>query len=76
MPIIEVMAKKEVIVVTEPERLADFELVKIKAVATLEEAFKIAGKKFGPDMKVGHFPYGKWVLPKRVESEGSDLREE
>ena len=64
MPIIEVMAKKEVIVVTEPERLADFELVKIKAVATLEEAFKIAGKKFGPDMKVGHFPYGKWVLPK------------
>ena len=64
MPIIEVMAKKEVIVVTEPERLADFELVKIKAVTTLEEAFKIAGKKFGPDMKVGHFPYGKWVLPK------------
>ena len=64
MPIIEVMAKKEVIVVTEPERLADFELVKIKAVTTLDEAFKIAGKKFGPDMKVGHFPYGKWVLPK------------
>lgn len=64
MPIIEVMAKKEVIVVTEPERLPDFELVKIKAVTTIGEAFQIAGKKFGSDMKVGHFPYGKWVLPK------------
>ena len=64
MPIIEVMARKEVIVVTEPERLPDFDLVKIKAVTSLEEAYEMAGKKFGPGMKVGHFPYGKWVLPK------------
>jgi hypothetical protein len=64
MPIIEVMARKEVIVVTEPERLPDFDLVKIKAVTSLQEAFEMAGKKFGPGMKVGHFPYGKWVLPK------------
>ncbi|MBT3254902.1 MAG: DUF2088 domain-containing protein [Deltaproteobacteria bacterium] len=64
MPIIEVMAKKEVIVVTEPERIPDFDLVKIKAVTSLHEAYEIAGKKFGSDMTVGHFPYGKWVLPK------------
>ena len=64
MPIIEAMAKKEVIVVTEPERLPDFDLIKIKAVTSLEEAFEMAGKKFGSNMKVGHFPYGKWVLPK------------
>jgi nickel-dependent lactate racemase len=64
MPIIKVMARKEVIVVTEPERLPDFDLVKIKAVTSLQEAFEMAGKKFGRDMKVGHFPYGKWVLPK------------
>ena len=63
MPIIEVMAKKEVIVVTEPERLPDFETVKVKAVTSLREAFEMAQKKFGPDMRVGHFPYGKWVLP-------------
>ena len=63
MPIIEVMAKKEVIVVTEPERLSDFETVKVKAVTSLREAFEMAQKKFGLDMRVGNFPYGKWVLP-------------
>ena len=64
MPIIEVMARKEVIVVTEPERLPDFEIVKMKAVTSLQKAFEMAQKKLGPDMRVGHFPYGKWVLPK------------
>jgi nickel-dependent lactate racemase len=63
MPIIEVMAKKEVIVVTEPERLPDFDLVKIKAVTSLKDAFEMALKKFGPNMSVGHFPFGKWVIP-------------
>jgi nickel-dependent lactate racemase len=63
MPVIEVMAKKEVIVVTDPERLPDFETVKINAVTSLEAAFDLAKEKYGPEMRVGHFPYGKWVLP-------------
>lgn len=69
MPIIEVMARKGVIVVTEPERLPDFDMVKIDAVTSLEEAFEKAVKKYGPGMKVGHFPYGKWVLPKGLNQD-------
>ena len=63
MPIIEVMAKKEVMVVTEPERLSDFETVKINAVTSLEAAFDLAKEKYGADVKVGNFPFGKWILP-------------
>jgi nickel-dependent lactate racemase len=63
MPIIETMARKDVIVVTEPERVSDFELVKIEAVASLTEAYEKVKAKHGPDLKVGHFPYGKWILP-------------
>ncbi len=70
MPIIEVMAKKEVIVVTEPECLSDFETVKVKAVTSLREAFEMAQKKFGLDMRVGNFPYGKWVLPIGLNKKG------
>lgn len=64
MPIIETMARKEVIVVTEPERLEDFALNHITAVTSLAEAFQMARDKHGEDMRVGNFPYGKWVLPK------------
>ncbi len=63
MPIIEVMAKKEVIVVTEPERLPDFEIVKIPAVDSLETAYAMVRDKYGPDLTVGNFPYGKWIVP-------------
>jgi lactate racemase len=63
MPIIETMAKKEVIVVSEPERMADFALNNIKAVTSLEEALALAKDKHGDGMRVGNFPYGKWVLP-------------
>jgi len=63
MPIIETMARKQVIVVTEPERLADFEIVKIKAVTSLAEAYEMVKARYGPDIKVGNFPYGKWILP-------------
>ncbi len=64
MPIIETMARKEVIVVTEPERLPEFALNKIKAVTSLDEAYDLARQKHGPGMRVGNFPYGKWVLPR------------
>ncbi|MGB9592788.1 MAG: lactate racemase domain-containing protein [Anaerolineae bacterium] len=65
LPVIEVMARKEVIVVTEPERLPDFEIVKIPAVTSLQEAWERVRAKYGPDVKVGHFPYGKWVVTGR-----------
>jgi nickel-dependent lactate racemase len=63
MPIIETMGRKNVIVVTDPERVPDFELVKIEAVTSLEAAFDSVKERYGPDVRVGHFPYGKWVLP-------------
>ncbi|MCF8041919.1 MAG: lactate racemase domain-containing protein [Desulfarculaceae bacterium] len=63
MPIIEIMARKEVIVVTEPERLEDFALNRITAVTSLDQAYQLAQEKHGPAMRVGNFPYGKWVLP-------------
>ena len=65
MPIIQVLANKNCIVVTEPERLPDFELVKIPAVTSWEKALNVVREKYGPDMKVGHFPYGKWVVTER-----------
>ncbi len=71
MPIIEVMAKKEVIVVTEPERLPDLEMVKIRAVTSIQAAFDLMKGKYGPDLRVGHFPYGKWVLPRGL-NKGSE----
>ena len=74
MPIIEVMAGKEVIVVTEPERLPDFEIIKIKAVTSLEAAVDLARKKHGPGMRVGNFPYGKWVLPSGLNTPNPDNR--
>lgn len=72
MPIIEVMARKEVIVVTEPERLPDFEIIKIKAVTSIEDAFEMAREKHGSDMRVGNFPYGKWVLPSGLNTIGAN----
>lgn len=64
MPIIEVMEKKEVIVVTEEERLPDFEVVRIPAVSTMQEAFDRVTAKYGKDLRAGSFPYGKWIVPK------------
>lgn len=63
MPIIEIMARKDVIVVTEPQRLEDFALNHITAVTSLEQAYELARQKHGDTMRVGNFPYGKWVLP-------------
>ncbi len=63
MPIIEVMEKKEVIVVTEPDQLSDFEQVKIPAVDSLQKAYDMVRAKYGPDLRVGNFPYGKWIVP-------------
>ncbi len=62
MPIVEVMRRKEVIVVTEPERLADFEMVKIPAVTSLARAYDMVLTRYGPDLRVGSFPYGKWIV--------------
>ena len=64
MPIIEVMAKKEVIVVTEKARIDDFEVVQIPAVTSMQEAYDRVRAKYGADLKVGSFPYGKWIVPK------------
>ena len=63
MPIVEILAKKDCIVVTETERLPDFETVRIPAVDSLEKAYEQARSKYGPDLRVGNFPYGKWVVP-------------
>jgi nickel-dependent lactate racemase len=63
MPIIETMGRKEVLVVTEEERVADFGQVGIKALTSLKEAYDLVRRKHGPDLKLGHFPHGKWVLP-------------
>jgi nickel-dependent lactate racemase len=63
MPIVEVMMKKDVIVVTETERFPDFEMVRIPAVDSLSRAYDMVREKYGPDLRLAHFPYGKWVVP-------------
>jgi len=62
MPVIRVMARKQVIVVTEPERVPDFEIVKIPAVTSLAEAYALVRTQYGPEVRIGNFPYGKWVV--------------
>ncbi len=62
MPIIEVMARKNCIVVTEPERDSDFEKVKIPAVQSREKAYSLVLEKYGANLRIGHSPHGKWVV--------------
>jgi len=64
MPILQVLSKKDIIVVTEAKNRSAFEQVRLPAVTSLEAAFRIAMKKHGPKASVGVFPFGKWVLPK------------
>jgi nickel-dependent lactate racemase len=64
LPILQVLAKKEIIVVTEEKNLPAFQQVHLPAVTSLEKAFTLAMKKHGSRARVGVFPYGKWVLPR------------
>jgi hypothetical protein len=64
LPILQILAKKKVIVVTEQDRLSLFAEVEIPAVPSASEAFAIALDHYGKDATVGFFPYGKWILPK------------
>jgi hypothetical protein len=66
MPIIEALAKNACIVVTETERLPDFETVQIPAVDSLQKAYERVQARYGEEMRVGNFPYGKWVVPARM----------
>jgi len=66
MPIIEALAKKSCIIVTEPERLPDFKTVQIPAVDSLQKAYESVQARYGEEMRVGYFPYGKWVVPARM----------
>ena len=64
LPILKVLAQKNLIVVTEEKNLPAFKEVRIPAVTNMEKALGMAMKKHGPRAFVGVFPYGKWVLPK------------
>jgi len=64
LPILRVLAKKDIIVVTEEKNFPAFKQVQLPASASLEAAFRMAMKKHGPEASVGVFPYGKWILPK------------
>jgi hypothetical protein len=66
LPIIEILAKKKCIIVTEPERLPDFETVQIPAVDSLQKAYERVQAQYGVELKVGNFPYGKWVVPAKM----------
>ena len=64
LPILRVLARKDIIVVTEEKNLPAFKQVQLPTVTSLETAFRMAMKKHDPRASVGVFPYGKWVLPK------------
>jgi len=68
LPVLQTLQKKEIIVVTEEKNLPAFKQVKLPAVPRMEEALRLALKRQGPKAKVGVFPYGKWVLPKGLNS--------
>jgi nickel-dependent lactate racemase len=64
LPVLQVLAKKNILVVTDESNLPAFRQVKLPAVTSLDEALAMALEKSGVDGSVGVFPYGKWVLPK------------
>lgn len=68
LPVLQTLEKKKIIVVTEEKNLTAFKQVKLPAVTRMEEALRLALKKQGAKAKVGVFPYGKWVLPKGLNS--------
>jgi nickel-dependent lactate racemase len=75
MPILQVLSKKEIIVVTDPKNFPAFKQVQLPAVATIEAALRMAMKKHGAKASVGVFPFGKWVLPKGLNDRPGELHQ-
>jgi len=67
-PILEVMAKKEVNIVTERDKLPIFKELHIPAFSSMAEAFRFAMERHSRSAKVGFFPYGKWIIPKKLHA--------
>jgi hypothetical protein len=45
---------------------ADFELVKIPAVDSLQKAYDMVRDKYGRDLRVGNFPCNKGIVPSEM----------
>ena len=62
--IYEVMTRKDVWIVTEPENLAVCEKIGLTAFESIETAFTKAIKKCGENAKVAFIPYGRYSVLK------------
>jgi nickel-dependent lactate racemase len=61
--LLEVLTRKELIVVTGEKNFAGFADICLKAVGSLQEALQLAEQKHGKQAKVAFVPYAKWCLP-------------
>ncbi|NLC51658.1 MAG: DUF2088 domain-containing protein [Firmicutes bacterium] len=63
--LLEVLTRKELVVVTEEKHLPGFAELKIKALTSLDEAFAYALEKHGADARFAYVPYAKWCVPQK-----------
>jgi nickel-dependent lactate racemase len=61
-PLYRVMLSRNVKVVTLEENIKDARAVGIDATNSLQDAFKEAMEKHGPDAKVAIVPYGRYTV--------------
>lgn len=62
--IYEVMARKEVWVVTDPVNLSICKEIHLKAYTSIAEAFTLAMDRLGPKARIAFIPYGRYTIIK------------
>lgn len=61
--LLEVLTRKEMVVVTQEKNFAGFAEINVKAFGTVEEALHYAYEKHGRQAKLAFVPYAKWCVP-------------
>jgi nickel-dependent lactate racemase len=61
--LLEVLTRKELIVVTQPKNFAGFKEISVKAVCSMEEALNAAYQKHGKNASLAFVPFAKWCVP-------------
>lgn len=64
--LLEVLTRKEMIVVTQEKNLESFMKVGLNAVSSIEEALKQAYKNQGDRAEIAYVPFAKWCVPRKI----------
>ncbi|MCR4431150.1 MAG: nickel-dependent lactate racemase [Tepidanaerobacteraceae bacterium] len=64
--LLEVLTRKELIVVTQEKNLEGFASIGLEAVSSLNQALELAFDRHGANAKVALIPFAKWCVPKKL----------